>query len=308
MTRVETAPEAGDVLETVPEAVALNHGMVQAIEALAANSDKLAAAHDKIRTLILTRAFPGDFVRFGDKVELGGPGAERIRAFVGISLTGWKDSKDSWTDKHGDAYTWWYKADARLGTQVIEGVEGRASSRDKFFGFENGAWKELQDVKEADIRTAARRCVIKEAVKLMLGIRGLPNDPAFLKSIGLDPAKIKAVEFAGRGEKKVPAAPAGTAVVLDRTEAFHGKFKSGAKKDKSYTKLYAYSGDVKYGFFIECDGKPENVELTKKVMEAKDKKAQVVPVFTADNFGNTLTDLKPAPEQPKDPSDDEPHA
>lgn len=200
MTKTLEAPEAA--LEIAPDP-ALNQDKFAALIALADKIEGAVAAQNKIRLAVLKVAMPGDFVQFGKadkaKVELGGPGAERVGALIGLSITNIHDEKNSWEDKHGLAYTWRYIGDVHVGGRTIEKVEGRASSRDRFFGFEHGAYKELSDVKESDIRTAARRCLLKEGVKLMLGLRGLPADPDFLTSIGLDPKKVKKVEFEDRG-------------------------------------------------------------------------------------------------------------
>lgn len=185
--------------EVVPEpgALALNQEF-EGIIRLADRLDNIGKAKDKIRRFVLGRAYPGDWIRFGDKCELGGPGAERVASDLGVSFRNWRDWKDSGGDENGKWYTWWYETDAECQGRVLQKVQGRASSRDKFFGYENGAWKLLADCREADIRTAARRCAMKEGTKLMFGLRAIPWDHA--EALGLDPKKVKTVEF-GSGAK-----------------------------------------------------------------------------------------------------------
>ncbi len=197
-------------LEIAPSVV-LNSQKFDAIIQFAQQAEKMGRALDTMRNFVLGRAFPGDWVRFGDKLELSGPAAERVissLAMMGVpvSFTGWKYWKDTGTDKNGDWYTWWYQADVDIAGLHVEGVQGRAGSRDKFFGYEYGAFKDLADVKEADVRMAARRGVIKEGIKMAMGLRSVPFEHA--AKLGLDPSKIKEVEF---GNKKDGTTASGVA-------------------------------------------------------------------------------------------------
>lgn len=203
-------PEAADTsLDVhVPQGgVALldaNQTKFEAIIRFAEQTEKIGRALDNIRTFVLKRAFPGDWLRFGDKIEMSGAACERILSALGMSgveasFTNWRYWKDTGNDKNGEWFVWFYEADVRIGGLLLEKVQGRAGSRDKFFGYARGAFKDLADVKESDIRMAARRGVIKEGVKVALGLRNVPYDAA--QSLGLDPKKIKTVEFGSNDDK-----------------------------------------------------------------------------------------------------------
>ena len=282
MAKMDAAPEAGTELEVVdvgPQS-AVTQNKIDALIALAEQTDKLGAALDKIRLFVLRRAMPGDFVKFGSakqgfKVEMTGPGAERVAAALGISFTDWKDEKQSWHGENGDAFTWRYWATANLGSRVLELVEGRASSRSKFFGYENGAWKQIKDVNESDIRTSARRCVIKEGVKLMLGIRSLPFDEKYLKEIGLDPSKIKEVGFKDGG-------------ATGETEKWHTSISHVGQK--------TVAGD-KIVYVVTCtNGKSAETFSKTLAKVAKDNEGK--PVFvtvTPTKYAPKIESITPAP-------------
>lgn len=204
MTQEVTPQDQVRELEIVPQTkpgeVALNQAKIDSVIRFAEQSEKFGKALDTIRRFMLQRAYPGDFVLFDDKLSLSGPAAERMVSAlalmgVSVSFTNWRSTKSDGEDKNGKWLTWFYEADVDIGGLHIEKMEGRASSRDLFFGFEHGQWKDIGDVKEHDIRMAARRGVIKEGIQVALGMRSLPNDEAFLNSIGLDPKKIKTIKF-----------------------------------------------------------------------------------------------------------------
>lgn len=232
MTQELLVPEAGLEVATPAD---LNKDKFDALIELSEKIEGAVAAQVKIRTSVLKIAMPGDFVQFDEKVELGGPGSERIGALIGMSVTNIHDEKEAWEDKHGKAYTWRYIGNIRLGNRTIEKVEGRASSRDKFFGYANGAWKELSDVKESDVRTAARRSLYKEGVKLLLGLRALPANEEFLKSIGLDPTKVKKVKFDG-----------GSASTGEKITVFTKVTAVNQKKTKTDSTVYVISLESKH--------------------------------------------------------------
>lgn len=290
---LETTPEAG--AEILGPTEGLNEDKYEALLLLADRIESVVMAQNKIRTALLKSAMPGDFVRFGDKVELTGPGAERIAANIGISIIGITDDKTAWKDGNGDAYTWRYIGDATLGKRVLEKVEGRASSRDKFFGYENGKWKELSEVKEADVRTSARRSLLKESVKLMLGLRSLPSDPAFLASIGLDPEKVRKVEFGGRGEQAVTASASGTPVLIKELKVFAKKDEVDPKDPQKVIKR----GWTRYDVLDDKGAKYSTFD--KKIAEfAKTLVGKMAVIdYEASTKGNDIKEIRPA-EAPKD--------
>ena len=149
------------------------------LEKVAEGIERFVAAQQKITNTLLRLAKPGDWVKFKSGEQevgcLGSAGAERIAAAIGISFIDWSKRKEVGSDEKGDYYWWWYTCTAKLSGREIQ-VEGRAGSRDKFFGKKGGELKVLSDINEGDIQTAARHNAMKEGVKVLLGIRNMPVD------------------------------------------------------------------------------------------------------------------------------------
>jgi len=184
---------------------------IDAICKLGENVERLGKAMDKIRRFVLARALPGDWCKFGDGttsyLELSSAGAERIGNDLGIGFTGWKSWKEEGEDKLGRWFYWYYSCDISFNGRKMESIEGRAGSRDKFFGYKEGAWKELEDVKEADIRQAARRRSMQEGIRQLLGIRRIPAEAA--KTLGLNPDIARGYSFASKRDDSGHRAPTG---------------------------------------------------------------------------------------------------
>jgi hypothetical protein len=286
---VMEAPESA--LEVVGDQN-LNQSSYDAIIKFSEQTEKIGKALDSTRKFMLNRACNGDFITHNGKtVNVNGPGSERILSALGLmgvawSLTDWKKYKDEGHDANGAWFTWWYSAEATLGNMKLGRIEGRASSRDKFFGFKDKKWKDLADVKEPDIQMAARRCVYKELVKIGLGMRNIPIEDAV--AMGLQKEKIAKVEFGSEGETKVEAAPAGTSVLLTKVNRFKGTYKSGKNVGKDYVKYYLTDDKgAKYATFDE------------KIALSADKwvsfKTPVVIQYEVSKFGNDIKSIAEAP-------------
>ena len=300
--------EQPEAVESEMEVVAqtrtmeLNQSKFDAMIKFAEQADKIGRTLDTIRSFVLKRALPGDWVQHGNNINLSGPGAERVLSALGLmniesSFTNWKYWKDTGTDKLGDYYVWWYEADVQIGGLRYEKVQGRAGSRDQFFGYAHGAWKDLSDVKETDIRMAARRGVIKDGIKLALGLRSIPVESA--GTLGIDVKVIKKVEYGGGGGTSAAAAPSalGTALlvknVIERTIN---------KKDGTKSIVFVIEDEkgTKYETFSE------SIAAAAKDMKTAGKKALFG--FTANGkFApklNTITeanDSQPDPEPDQEP-------
>lgn len=163
-----------------------------ALESIAKNAERMIAAKQQVWNVLLRIAKPGDWTVFESqgkkKAEIGHGGAMRYAAFLGISFTNWSAEKIVGTDEKGQWFRWDYECDCLFAGRSIR-VYGRAGSRDRFFGKDHGAYKELHEISEGDIKIAARRSAMKEGVKTMLGLHHIPPDE-------LEAAGVK-MEFAG---------------------------------------------------------------------------------------------------------------
>ena len=176
---------------------------IDATIALAARVEELGKAMDKIRRFILSRALPGDWVRFKGPsgegmLSLSGAGAERVAAALGVNYKGWTSTKEIGTDEHGPWLLWRYECIAYIGKLERQAM-GRAGSRDKFFGYANDQWKPLQDVSEPNIRIAAMRSAQKEGVRQLFGLRAISETAA--EALGLDLKVIRGYDFGTQGHK-----------------------------------------------------------------------------------------------------------
>ena len=281
-------PEAGAETEIITAPVPVNDDKINALIAAAARLDELGMALDKFRAFTLKRALPGDFVAFkgedGEEyLSLVGPAAERIAAAIGVSFVDWKDYKTQDKDAKGDLYIWWYECTTLWQGRRLERTTGRAGSRDRFFGMVRGEIKELSDVSEGDIRTAARRNCMKEGVALMLGLRRIPKKAA--EAMGLDLTKVKTVDFGAKSSKGAEAAPSGTPITLVKYEV-----KEIPYKDKS---------KGTFSKWIFTDDKGAKYETIKeKVAHAAitfvEKKALCKVAYTKGQYGNDLTGIMAA--------------
>jgi len=173
-----------------------------ALENMAKNADRMIAAKQKIWAACIKITKADDWTVFGSqgkqKAELGHAGAFRYASFLGISFNNWTSEKVSGTDEKGQWYRWDFECDAVFSGRIIR-VYGRAGSRDKFFGKEAGAFKELHDVNEGDIKQAGRRNAMKEGVKVLMGLHHM--DPKELEAAGLKMGSASGYEFKGNKEK-----------------------------------------------------------------------------------------------------------
>lgn len=177
---------------------------MDAVIGVAAKMESYEKAMNTIINAIIRRSYVGDWVchaKGSDKPEdrkanIGSAAAERIAVFLGIQERNWTPGQKLWSDDRSH-FTWMFEADFGFGKRWIHAV-GRASSQDKFFGFANGQWKALGDVKEDDVRMAAFRACRKEGVRGLLGLRAIPITK--LKELGYDESKVRFVGFEDRGK------------------------------------------------------------------------------------------------------------
>jgi hypothetical protein len=181
---IETQPNAQSITEKPAEIEEIPDKYLSHLELISKNIDRFIRAKEKIWQAVLKLAKPGDWVVFESEdrnapdrkrstVCLTGAGADRIAVALGISFTNWSEKKEEGEDEKGRWYRYWFETDASLGTRTIRAI-GRASSRDKFFGYAHGELKEISEIDESNVRMAAYHNAMKEGVKLLLGLRNIP--------------------------------------------------------------------------------------------------------------------------------------
>lgn len=260
-TTAAPVPTSGPLAMAVPPS---NH--IDAIIAVAEKMDALGTALDRIRSFAMKRAMPGDWVRFKGKdddgsINLTGPGAERIAAAVGVSFIEWKSWKEEGRDEKGPWYRWYFQTTALAMGRRIEAIIGHAGTRDRFFGVAHGGLKDLSDISEADIRTAARRNAMKEGVRILLGLRRMPVETA-VKELGLIESRIKTVEFGGKSSGSKAAASSDTPAETFDESGVVGSVGQRKAGDKTVYIIKTEAGGV-YDTFSETDAKAAKAGIGK---------------------------------------------
>ena len=141
------------------------------MERKAALAPRFKAAQD---TILASQTYAQDWTPFGDNMCLSSAGAERIGRLFDIKFFEVESRKEDFSDGLGKGYRYIYEGKAAMGGRVTHSM-GIFSSRDKLLGSKGGEPKALEDINENHIRTAAYHIMIGNAIKSLLGLRGLPK-------------------------------------------------------------------------------------------------------------------------------------
>ena len=171
---------------------------IKSIKAAANNANEVENAITKM-LLAITR--PGDWIRMGDKACLSSAGAERFIKHLPIRFRNVKWKKEAIDDELGKGYRYIYSGEARLGEKTVY-AEGRYGSRDKFLGFKNGEWRQIEDINENHIQNAALHIFRGNCIKCLLGLRGLEwsDIEPILQQMGKDTNKATTVTHTKGGQ------------------------------------------------------------------------------------------------------------
>ncbi len=170
----ENLPEPIDV-KVKGEVAALTMGgdpeiMLAVLEKKAQLAPRYKAARDII---ILSQTYKEDWVRFGDTACLKSAAAERIGTMFEISFSDLRIEKENFTDSNGKGYRYRAQITGELYGRKTIGV-GLYDSREPFLGKKDKEFRPLEDINENDIQMAAVHIARGDAVKSLLGLRGLP--------------------------------------------------------------------------------------------------------------------------------------
>ena len=146
------------------------HAEIVHMEAAADLAPRYAAA---IRTLLLAHTFAEDWSVWDDKICLSSAGAERVGRQFGYQVFNVASRKESFTDDLGKGYRYIYEGQAALGGRIVW-ARGSFSTRDKLLGYKDKKYRPLEDINEQHIASAALHIFRGNALKALLGLRGLP--------------------------------------------------------------------------------------------------------------------------------------
>lgn len=156
-------------------------------------------AFSAILNVVMKRTYAGDWVSHSKSSDpqhlrfasLSGAGCDRVATILGISEHNWKEHKKQMSDD-GKFYTFRYEADFTWGG-LTRHAFGECSTRNKFFSYANGAYKEITDIREDHVRKAAQRECQKDGIRRLLGLRKVPINK--LKELGFDVNLVHFVNF-----------------------------------------------------------------------------------------------------------------
>ncbi len=146
--------------------------MLAILEKKAELAPRFKAAQEAI---LASQTYGRDWTEFDGTMCLSAAGAERVGRLFDIQYfeTSWL--KEEFTDSFGKGYRYVYECKAALGSRITYAM-GVYSSRDAFLGQCEGQYKALEEVDENNIRRAAYSLMKGNAIKSLLGLRGIPRE------------------------------------------------------------------------------------------------------------------------------------
>ena len=153
-------------------------------------------------TLIRMFTYAEDWCSFGEgdkaKACLSAAGALRIvdKANFPISYHDVKSRKENILDKDGSVigYRYVFEGYATLDSRTVHAI-GQYSTRDAFLGKKGGEWRDVSEINESHIRTAAHTYFKGSAAKDLLGLNNIPYAEweRLTKTVGQDTSRATGV-------------------------------------------------------------------------------------------------------------------
>ena len=175
----ETAAVVPVETEQVDFTQTVNSGDPEYMLSIMKKKAALAPEFKKARdTLLVAMTYPEDWEVFGQgdkaRVGLSSAGAERIGTMFDMQHQDVNFVKEDFVIEGKEYYRYIYTGHVVMGLRKVY-VTGMFSTRDKFLGFANGEWRTKEEINENNIRIAAYHVFCGNAVKAMLGLRGIPK-------------------------------------------------------------------------------------------------------------------------------------
>jgi len=169
--------------------------LLSILEKKAALAPRFKAARD---TIIASQTYVRDWTEFGDNMCLSSAGAERVGTLFDIAFSDCESSKEEFTDALGKGYKYVTTITATMGVRSAIG-KGIYTSRDKFLCKKGDNYKALEDIPEQHIEIAAYHIACGNAIKGLLGLRGIPTEEwsKIMQRAGGDTTNKKGVTYAG---------------------------------------------------------------------------------------------------------------
>ena len=176
--------------------------MLAILEKKAELAPRFKAAQEAI---LASQTYGSDWTEFDGKMCLSAAGAERVGCLFDIQYFETTWLKEEFTDSVGKGYRYVYECKAALGSRITYAM-GVYGSRDAFLGQCDGQYKALEEVDENNIRRAAYSLMKGNAIKSLLGLRGIPREEwqEMMQRVGQQAPKAT-VAPPGKGSPGAPA-------------------------------------------------------------------------------------------------------
>lgn len=177
---------------------------------------KYEKAVDTIMNFIIRRCYPGDFVSHDKmstpledrKVNISGAAAERIARDLGITESNRTKPKKVMHEKRPGHYYYECEGDFSFRGRKIHAI-GMASTVNPFYSRAYEKDIPPENIREEYIMREAWRDCMKQAIKMLFGIRGIPIGK--LRDLGYDTSKVKFVNFKENAASQSAKNPEATA-------------------------------------------------------------------------------------------------
>ncbi len=177
---------------------------------------KYEKAVDTIMNFIIRRCYPGDFVSHDKastpleerKVNISGAAAERIARDLGIQESNRTKPEKKMHEKRPGHYYYECEGDFSFRGRNIHAI-GMASTLNPFYSRAYEKDIPPENIREEYVMREAWRDCMKQAIKMLFGIRGIPISK--LRELGYDTSKVKFVNFTAKEGSQTVKNPAATA-------------------------------------------------------------------------------------------------
>lgn len=160
------------IIESKSNELATTHDGVDAFEIISSRN----SLFEKILEVAIRSTNAGDWIDQNGSPYLQASGAEKIARRFGVKISNINSVREDIEDASGKYHMYTVTGVASLGDRDQVEAMGVCSTRDKFFGIKNGEFKQLQDVDLPSIKRKAYTNFLGNAIKRLLGLRGLSWD------------------------------------------------------------------------------------------------------------------------------------
>ncbi len=195
----------------------------------------------KVLAVAIGATGPGDWIDQAGKPWLQASGAEKVARRFGVRISDITSEREDIEDLNGTYYMYTTTGKAALGGGRDELTAiGVCTSRDRFFGKADGAFKATADVDMANIKRKSYTNFLSNAITRLLGIRNLTWDE--LAKYGISKGGKTSVKYDGGASKAAGTKQSANAEAAAKkpfwTNEWKGKTYINARAGKHFSKEF----------------------------------------------------------------------